>query len=305
MLTLLFTALMLQATPVPAPTDRITPIVSTFPGEIGVFAKELSTGDTIALNADVRFPTASVIKVAVMVEALSQVADGTLALDRTVTLREGAKVGGSGTLREMHDGLEVTVRDLLHLMIVISDNTATNLLLEKVGTLKVNARMKEYGLEHTRIFRPTFRGGQPDCCPEEEREFGLGMSTPREMGALMERIATGRAVSEWASAQMFDLLERQQDRHMIARRLPLGADGVKVANKTGTDEEKLVDGSGTRGHVRGDAAIIETPRGRYVLVVFTRRVKDNSWTTDHAALIAGAEISRLVYDAFTHAAEPR
>lgn len=296
MLTLLFTALMLQATPVPAPTDRITSIVSTFPGEIGVFAKDLSTGETIAINADARFPTASVIKVAVMVEALSQVADGTLALDHTVTLREGAKVGGSGTLREMHDGLEVTVRDLLHLMIVISDNTATNLLLEKVGTLKVNARMKEYGLEHTRIFRPTFRGGQPDCCLEEEREFGLGMSTPREMGALMERIATGKAVSESASAQMFDILERQQDRNMIARRLPLGADGVKVANKTGTDEEKLVDGSGTRGHVRGDAAIVETPRGRYVLVVFTRRVKDDSWTADNAALIAGAEISRIVYE---------
>ena len=90
-----------------------------------------------------------------------------------------------------------------------------------------------------------------------------------------------------ASAQMFDILERQQDRRMAARRLPLGAEGLKVANKTGTDEEKLPDRSGVRGHIRGDAAIVETPRGRYVLVVFTRRVRDESWTADHVALIAG------------------
>jgi beta-lactamase class A len=292
----LLAAMMLQSTP--AASAPLHDVVSRFPGEIGIFAKNLSTGETIAINADARFPTASVIKIAVMAETMQQVADGALSLDAIVRLRDEARVGGSGTLRELHDGAEVTLRDLLHLMIVVSDNTATNLLLEKVGTLKVNARMEAYGLKQTKIFRPTFRGGQPDCCPEEEREFGLGMSTPREMAALMELIATGRAVSAAASAQMFDILARQQDRQMIARRLPLGADSLKVANKTGTDEEKLENASGVRGHVRGDAAIVETSRGRYVLVVFTRRVRDDSWTPDHAALLAGAEVSRIVYDAF-------
>jgi beta-lactamase class A len=277
---------------------RIEKIAATLDGQLGVFARNLTTGDTVALAADTRFPTASVIKVPVMVEAFHQIEAGALTLETPVRLRLDAKVGGSGTLREMHDGTEVTVRDLVHLMIVVSDNTATNLLLEKVGTLKVNARMESYGLRQTKIFRPTFRGGQPDCCPEQEREFGLGMSTPREMATLLERVATGRAVSEAASKEMFAILERQQDRNMIARRLPLGAEGLLIGNKTGTDEEKIADASGRLGHVRADVAIVRAPRATYVLAMFARRVNDESWTADNRALVCGAEIGRAIYDAW-------
>lgn len=289
--------LMLIAGPEAGLDGRVKTLAAGFAGEMGVFAKNLDTGQTLALNADTRFPTASVIKLAVLVEALQQIADGGLRAGDRVVLREAEKVGigDSGTLNELHDGAELTIQDLLHLMIVVSDNTATNLLLDRIGTKAANRRMAHYGLEQTRIFRPTFRDGRPDCCPELEREFGLGMSTPREMATLMELIATGRAVSAEASRQMFDILRRQQDTSMIPRRLPPGA-GLVVANKTGTDAEKVPDASGDRGHIHNDVAIVKTPKATWVIAIFTRRGRSQTWTADNEALVAGADISRAVYD---------
>src|SRR5512134_566513 len=127
---------------------RVQALATAFPGEIGVFAKNLNTGQTIAINADTRFPTASVIKLAVLVEAFHQIAEGKLSPGTKVTLRESDKVGigDSGTVNELHDGTELTVSDLLNLMIVVSDNTATNLIVGRLGTAAVNARMESYGL---------------------------------------------------------------------------------------------------------------------------------------------------------------
>jgi beta-lactamase class A len=278
---------------------RIAERLASFQGAMGVAAVHLDTGETIAVAADTRFPTASGIKTAVMVEVFQQVAAGRLALERPVTLPEGAKVGGSGVLRELHAGSALTVADLLFLMIAISDNTATNLLVELVGTPAVNARMVAMGLPHTRLYRPTFRGGHPEAFPDEEKEFGLGSSTPREMAALMERIARGQAVSADASRQMEALLGKQQVHELLCRLLPGTDEGVTVAHKTGQDEEKLPDAQGAPGSVRMDAGIVSTPKGRYVIAIFARRVKDMRWTVDNDALVTGAWVSRAVFDHFT------
>jgi hypothetical protein len=158
--------------------------------------------------------------------------------------------------------------------------------------------MEALGLRNTKIFRPTFRDGHPDCCPELEREYGLGMSTPRDMGTLMELVASGRAVSARASQEMLEILRRQQDTNMIPRRLPGTAD-VIVANKTGTDEEKLPDAAGRKGHIHNDVAIVKTPAATWVLAIFTRRGISDTWRADNEALTAGAEVARAVYDAWT------
>jgi beta-lactamase class A len=289
----------MPAAPDSSLVSRVQAIASAFGGEMGVYAKNLATKETLELDADTRYPTASVIKLAVMVEAFHRIAEGTLLPDARVRLREADKVGvgDSGTLNELHDGIELTIADLLNLMIVVSDNTATNLLVNRLGTASINARMDAYGLKNTRIFRPTFRDGHPDCCPALEREFGLGMSTPRETAALMELIATGKAVSAEASKQMTAILRRQQDLAMIPRRLPQG-EKITIANKTGTDAEKQPDASGERGHIHNDAAIVMTPRATYVLAIYTRRGRSRTWTADNEALIAGAEVSKAIYEAW-------
>jgi beta-lactamase class A len=265
---------------------------------MGVAAIDLRTGEAIAVGADTRFPTASTIKTAVMIEAWQQAADGRLSMDTTLTLRDADKVGGAGVLRGMHDGLTLTVADLIHLMIVLSDNTATNILIGRVGTARVNERLDSYGLKETRLFRPTFRDGRPDVLPELEREFGLGMTTPREMARLMALIAAGKAVSRDASDAMLATLRRQQDRAMIPRLLPAD-DRIQIGNKTGTDEEKHAQKDGVKRHVRADAAIVTGPDFSYVIAIYARQVEDTRWGVDNDALTTGARVSKLIYDYFS------
>lgn len=277
---------------------RIEEAVRSLRGTMGVAAKHIATGETVFVNADVPFPTASVIKVAVMVEVFHQEAEGRLKQADTIALEESAKVGGSGVLRRLHGGLVLTIGDLLDLMMTVSDNTATNLLIARVGTANVDKRLAGYGLARTKLFRPTFRDGRPDVFPEEEKQFGLGVTTPREMARLMELIADGRVVDRTASEAMITLMREQAFRTMIPRSLP-ESDEVVVADKPGWDSEKHPDAGGVRRHVRGDAAIVTTPKGRYVIAIHARQVEDTRWGPDNEATVLAARISRMVYDAFS------
>jgi beta-lactamase class A len=279
----------------PSFEERLKARVGTFRGVLGVAAKNLDTGETVLLDADRRFPTASVIKLAVMAEVYEEIAAGRLKREARLTLAEEAKVGGSGVLGRLHAGAELTVADLLALMITISDNTATNMLVGLVGTQAVDDRLVAYGLKDTKLFRPTFRDGKPDVFPELEKEFGLGMTTPREIALLMERIAEGRVVDRGTSDEMLATLRQQDVLTMIPRSLP---EEAVVANKTGTDSEKVPDGKGVSRHIRGDVAYVTAPGLRYVVAILTRQVEDTRWGVDNDALTTGAEVSRMIYDHF-------
>lgn len=277
---------------------QLATIVRDFRGVMGVAAIDLASGRAIAVNGDTRFPTASTIKTAVMVEAYHQAAEGKLPLDATYSLEESAKVGGSGVLNGMHAGLTLTGTDLVHLMIVLSDNTATNMLIERLGTARINARLDTYGFTETRLFRPTFRDGRPDVLPELEREFGLGMTTPIEMAKLMALIGTGKAVSAKASESMLSTLRKQQDRAMIPRLLP-PMRGLNVGNKTGTDEEKHAGPDGVHRHVRADAGIVTGPGFSYAIAIYARQIEDTRWGVENEALTTGALISRLLFEHYS------
>jgi beta-lactamase class A len=284
-----------KAPSVPGLQGRLEAAVRGFPGILGVAVRNLKTGESFEVNGDLRFPTASLIKLAVLVEVEHQIAEGKIARDRTIALAESDKAGDEPVvLNQLHPG----VAHLLALMIAFSDNTATNLLVGLAGTANVDRRMVSYGLPNTKIFRPTFRDGHADVFPEEEKEFGLGMTTPTEIAKLMELIAEGKVVSRAACDEMLAYLEKQQDRAMIPRSLPFDRDRITVANKTGWDEEKLAGPSGVKGDVRTDAAYVKSPKARYVIAICARQVKDKTPTVDNQALVAGARISRMVYDYF-------
>ena len=295
---LLLALLLMQMSPAPAPIDTrvMERLIREFDGVVGVAARDRLTGREIRINADTAFPTASAIKTAVMIEVYHQAHANELSLDDSLTLRGADKVGGSGVLKGFSDGTSLKIRDLVYLMIVLSDNTATNLLVERLGTKRIDARLESYGLRRTKIFRPTFRDGKPDIHPELEREFGLGMSTPAEMAALMALIADGRAVNPTASEAMLTVLRAQNDRSMIPRYLPAG---VQVGNKTGTDSEKLPDEKGRRGAIRTDAAIVTGDGVKYTIAIFVRRGADGRGGVDNAGVLLGAKLSGLVFEAFT------
>ncbi len=298
-LPVLLAIVFLAAAPLSAASlqSRVEEAVGTLRGTMGVAAKSLATGETVFVNADTQFPTASVIKVAVMVEVFHQIAEGRLKHQDTITLDEAAKVGGSGVLQRLHGGLVLTVDDTLDLMMTVSDNTATNLLIARVGTASVDRRLVSYGITRTKLFRPTFRDGHPDVFPEEEKEFGLGVATPREMARLMELIAEGKVVDRAASEAMIAIMREQAFPFMIPRALP-DADDVVVADKPGWDSEKHPDQAGVKRHVRGDVGIVTTPRGRYVIAIHARQVEDTRWGPDNDAVVLAGRISRMVYDAF-------
>ncbi|MFY9552691.1 MAG: serine hydrolase [Thermoanaerobaculia bacterium] len=278
---------------------RIAEKIRAFHGTMGVYARNLDTGEEIAVGADTRFPTASLIKVAVMADVFRQIQAGKLRKDQVVVLQDTEKAGDETVpLNMLHGGTPLTVSDLLRFMIAYSDNTATNLLIGLVGTASVDALLDTLGLPKTRLYRPTFRDGKADVLPEEEKEFGLGSTTPREAGRLLALIAEGKVVSRAACDAMIAILADQQDRAMIPRSLPFERDEILVANKTGWDAEKLPDAKGFRGDARNDAGYVKGPKARYVIAICARRIRDKSASVDNEALRTGGEISRIVYDHF-------
>ena len=259
-------------------------------GTYGVAAKNLATGETVALRADETFNTASVIKVAVMVELFRHVEEGGLRLDDRMELRDEYRAGGSSLLDEFASGLRPTLRDLCVAMIAVSDNTATNMLITRLGIPAINDCMASLGLCTTRLHRLI---GFSRVAPGEPR--GLGATTPNEMLRLYEGLARGQVVSAEASEQMVAILARQQDRLMIPRFLPLEYDAVarryvsaRIANKTGA-----VDG------VRNDVALLSFPDGRrWIISVLSRDLQDLSWSVDNQGQVTIGRIARAIYDAW-------
>src|SRR5688572_15870126 len=153
-------------------------------GVVGYTVHNLDTGERLSRRGDEKFPTASLIKVAVLVTVFDLVEKNRMSLDDRLTMSKIDKVPGSGTLQFMHDGLEVTVRDAAWLMSTTSDNTATNLLLDKVGIRRIWEKMDSLSLRQTRIHAKVFLARFTSLVPDSTAKYGLGVTTPHEMTRL-------------------------------------------------------------------------------------------------------------------------
>src|SRR5215211_5200151 len=198
--------------PVPAWLDRrVRAEVSGFRGNVYLYAKNLDTGAVYDLGGDEPVRTASTIKLAVMVEAFARVAEGKAKWSDELVLTKAARYAGSGVLNELTDGLRLTLRDAVTLMMELSDNTATNMVLDHLTTDAVNARMESLGFKQIRIMRRVGGGGvSKEGQVEANKRFGLGRATPREMVLLLEKLERGEVVSPEVSKEMIDLLKREQ-----------------------------------------------------------------------------------------------
>jgi beta-lactamase class A len=274
-------------TPAPSPDAarasldaRVRAEVSAFKGRVSLYAKNLDTGAVYELGGDDRVRTASTIKIAVMVEAFARVAEGKAKWTDELQLTKEKKVGGSGILNEFGDGLRLTLRDAVTLMMTLSDNTATNLVVDVLTADAVNARMASLGLKEIRLMRKVFGGGESaEGKVEANKRFGLGRSTPREMVALLEMLERGEVVSPAASKEMLDLMKREQGRNGIWRSLSQTTKATK---------------SGALDALRSDIGIIYHPRGRIALAVTCDDMPAVEWTPDNPAYLLMSRLSEII-----------
>jgi beta-lactamase class A len=270
----------------PSLEGRLAPLAKAHKGKVAIAVKHLGTGDTYFLNADEPMPTASLIKVAVMVETYQQAVGGKVSLADKVTLRDADKVPGSGLLTDhFSDGATFSLRDAVRLMIAFSDNTATNLVLDRVGIRAVNERMEALGLPNTKINAKVFRGSTTSVAPERTRKFGLGSTTAREMVTLLEKIQAGEVASPAACQVMLKHLKKCDDKDRFTRLVPAG---TVVAHKTGSVND-----------ARTDAGIIYLAGGPVALCVLTAENQDRAWRPDNAGNLLCARAAKEVHDYFT------
>jgi len=264
--------------------DQVKPLVASFKGKVSIFAKNLDTGETYALNPDERVRTASTIKIAVMIEAFARVAEGKIKWTDEVILAKEKKVSGSGILTELSDGLHLTLRDAVNLMMILSDNTATNLVLEVLTTDAVNARMESLGFRNIKIMRRIGSGGESAAGKDpENKKYGLGMATSREMVLVMEKLDRGEIVSPAASKEMIDLMKREQGRNAIGRSLWY----VPMASKYGALDR-----------LRSAVAILYTKKGKIAMAISCDEMPETMWSVDNPAYLLMSRLSEILAEGF-------
>ena len=259
--------------------------LSSFKGKVSLFAKNLDTGETYALGADDRVRTASTIKIAVMVEAFARVAEGKAKWTDALVLTKAARYGGSGVLPELSDGLRLTLHDAVNLMMVVSDNTATNLVLDYLSTDAVNARMDSLGFKQIRILRRVGSGGESrEGKDPENKRFGLGVATPREMVVLMEKLERGEIINPAASKEMIELMKREQAHYAIGRSLW----DLPMATKYGALD-----------HLRSAVGIIYSKKGRVAMAISCDEIPEVNWSVDNPAYLLMSELSVILMETLT------
>jgi beta-lactamase class A len=267
---------------------KVRAAIAGFQGTVRLYARNLDTGETYGAGENEKVRTASTIKLPIMAACFRAVADGRAHWDETITLREEDKVSGSGVLREFSNGLKIPLRDVVHMMIVVSDNTATNMVIERITADAVNGEMDRYGLAATRCMRKVLGDGKALKDPSgfsaagrlpENKRYGLGSTTPKEMVTLLEKLERGEVVSPAASSEMIAILKRQQFKDGIGRHL----EDAWVASK-----------SGSLDALRSDVALVYAPKGRVAMAITVDDMPRIDYSPDNAGNILIGNLAQMV-----------
>ena len=265
-------------------SDRILPLIEKHQGTVCVAIKHLGTGETFLHRENEVVPTASLIKFPVMIEYYRQLQAGMISADSMVTLQEEDKVPGSGILTDhFQSGSTLPLETIAHLMITYSDNTATNLLVDRVGLASVAKTMADLGIPETQIHSKVFRR-DTSIAVDRSQKYGLGSTSAADMLKLLEMLHTKKLVSEQASERMMSHLLSCDDKTKLLRFLPKE---VKGYHKTGAVNES-----------RTDAGLFQTPSGWIAMVCLTSQNQDKSWGDTNAAEILCGRIAQSAYDYF-------
>lgn len=268
---------------------KVDAIAAAHHGHVALYAKNLTAGETVAIDAHTAVQTASVIKMTLMLEAFEQVKAGKLKLSQPVVLTKENQVGGSGILYLMDPGLTLTLKDAIALMMTLSDNTATNMVIDAVGLAPTNAMLARIGLANTYFYKKVFKPADGPM-PPDQKKFGLGKTTAEEMARVMESIYRCDLGDRDLCTQMMFIMRNQQDRDMIPRyfRNDSIEGGYATADKIGALDA-----------VRNDVALVYTVRGPIVISIFTYDNADTEWTPDNEGERTIGRLAQTIVEAWS------
>lgn len=258
---------------------QLKELLDSFHGMAGVYVLNLKTGKEAAINADTVFPTASIVKVPVLVGIFKKIEEGVYTYHQPLIYRDSIARGGSGLMQFFKDSTPTELRTLISLMLSHSDNTAA-VWCEKLagGGTEINSWLNENGFQFTRVnARTTGR-------EKMNKEYGWGQTTPREMANLMVMIREGKTISKAASELMYrDLTDVFYDEYALSQIPPY----VQEASKQG-----MVNDS------RSEAVLVNAPHGDYVFYIATKNNNDQRWETDNEAWQLARNVSALLWNYF-------
>lgn len=252
--------------------NKIIDFIKTQKGNVAVVVKNLTTNEEIKINEKLVFPSASTIKLAIMSELLSKVNEGRLNLDDTIELTKDMKTGGDGILKELNYGHKFTLEEIMTLMIIVSDNMATNILINLLGMNSINETIQKIGLKSTKLQRKMMDS-------QASKEGRENLISADDLVHILELIYKGRNINEKYSELMISILKRQQVRGRLDLYLP---EEVVIAHKTG-DLDNL----------EHDAGIVYLPNKEYIICVLTNQTETNKEGRE----IIG-KISKMVYEEY-------
>ncbi|OQP67316.1 serine hydrolase [Niastella vici] len=280
---LLFLGSSLWAQPVDHRLQKqLSDLVKDLHGDIGVYVKNLRTGKSAMVNADSIFPTASMVKVTILIGIQDKIEKGQLEYHQPLEYKDSLFYAGEDILGSFKNGEKIGLNKVMMLMLTTSDNTASLWLQSLAGTgTRINEILDSLGLVHTRVNSRT---------PGREanrQQYGWAQTTPREMGTLMEKIYRGEVISKSSSEKMIRLLGRNyNDEQAIAEIPPY----IFVASKNG-----CVNAS------RSEILLVMAPHGPYIFSVQTKNLQDQSWGNSNEAWVLTRKLSALCWNYF----EPR
>lgn len=268
-------------------SSRIKAELTSYNGKMSVYLNDFK-GNIVEINSNDSFETASTIKTFILIDLYQQVHDGLKSLDDILVYTEENKIDGSGVLQSLDFGLTMSVKNLATLMIIVSDNVATNILIDYLGIEHINSTIKKWGFNDTVLHNKI----------NFEKYDKLGTSTPNDYGKVFSMLHDKTLIDEKSCDEMLEIFKKQHYNSMITKDFPQyylsGDDSIASEEEQVTVASK----SGSMNACRNDGGIIYTPYGEYVIVMFNKEFHDPLYYANHDATVYGAKVSRLVFDQY-------
>lgn len=260
---------------------QITELITGFNGDIGIYVKDLRKGKTVSINADTIFPTASMVKIPILIGVMDKINKGELSYHQDLQYRDSLLYVGVDILGSYKDTEKIDLSKVIMLMLAMSDNTASLWLQSLAGTgTRINELIDSIGIKNTRVNSRT---------PGREAnrtEYGWGQTTPKEMASLMEKIVNGELINKERSAQMLRMLGRNYwDEYGISQ-IP---SDVFVASKGGAVNRS-----------RSEVLFVNGRGARYIFCISTKNNKDESWQNENEAWVLTRKVSALLWNYFSN-----